>query len=318
MVKILNSKESALNELINGVMAAQPGKFVRMENLYSYVLYKSNIADDRVQIVISGGGGYGPLFPGFIGEGLADAVCFGDFNCAPNAYALYTVAKTINRGKGILFLTNNFTGDYLNNDMAKELLHLDGIESQVSYASDDIFSAKGEPKDKRGGLCGIGTLIKIASSAANKGLNLNDVYRVVQKANDRIRSLTVCLNQENMQMEFGNGFSGEAPTFVNDFVSADDLAANVIKHILKELKEFKNSRLYFTVNRMIGMSYLEGYVVLQSIKRQLEELGYVVGGCAVGGYFDAYNSNGCIISILAADDELEQYLNIVTAYDFTV
>ena len=85
------------------------------------------------------------------------------------------------------------------------------------------------------------------------------------------------------------------------------MAAND-KTYLKELKEFKNTRLYFTVNRMIGMSYLEGYVVLQSIKRQLEELGYT-GGCAVGGYFDAYNSNGCIIR-LAADDELEQYLSL--------
>lgn len=317
MIKILNSKDSALDEMISGVMAAQPGEFVRIENLHSYVLYNRNIVDDRVQIVISGGG-FGPLFPGFIGKGLADAVCHGEFNCAPNAYALYKVAKTINRRKGILFLTNNFTGDFLNNDMAKELLYIDGIESEVCYASDDIFSARGEPKEKRGGLCGIATLIKIASCAADKGLGLQDVYCITQKANDRLRSITVCLNEEKMQMEFGNGFSGEAPAVVKDFVSADDLAANAIKYILSELREFKDSCLYFTINRMIGMSYLEGYVVLQSVKRQLEELGYSVGGSAVGGYFDAYDSNGCIISILAADDELEQYLNPVTAYDFTV
>jgi len=143
MIKILNSIDSALDEMLSGVMAAQPGEFVRMENLHSYILYKRNIDNDKVQVVISGGGGFGPLFPSFVGKGLADAVCFGEFNCAPNAYALYEVAKTVNRGKGILFLTNNFVGDFLNNDMAKELLYIDGIASEVCYASDDILSARG-------------------------------------------------------------------------------------------------------------------------------------------------------------------------------
>jgi len=147
---------------------------------------------------------------------------------------------------------------------------------------------------------------------------LEDIYRIVQKANDRLRSITVCLNEDSMQLEFGNGFSGEAPVMVKDFISTDDLVSNAIKYILNELSEFKDSYLFFTINRMIGMSYLEGYVVLQSAKRQLEEQGYSVGDCAMGGYFDAYNSNGCIISILAADDELKQYLKPVTVYDFTI
>ncbi|MEM1483799.1 dihydroxyacetone kinase subunit DhaK [Oscillospiraceae bacterium PP1C4] len=318
MFEIFNQKTTAFKELISGILSAQPDDFVEIENLYSYTLHKKRIMDDRVQIVISGGGGYGALFPGFVGEGLADAVCQGDFDCAPNAYALYEVAKAVHRKKGILFLANHFTGDFLNNDMAQELLEGDNICSKACYVSDDLFSSRGEPKEKRGGLCGIALLIKIAASAADRGLGLEEVYRIVQKANDRLRSVTVCLNQQKRQMEFGPGFSGEAPAVVMSYQSADDLVQNALVFLLSELEEYPDSPLYFTINRMAGMSYLEGYIILQSVKSQLEASGHVVNGCSVGSYFNAFDSNGCIISVLAADDEIAQYIRPVSGYDFTI
>lgn len=61
---------------------------------------------------------------------------------APNAYVLYEMAKNIDCGKGILFLTNHYMGDYLNNDMAVELLAHDNINAAMCCISDDILSCE--------------------------------------------------------------------------------------------------------------------------------------------------------------------------------
>ncbi len=318
IMKIINNKEEVLGEVLEGIMFTQPDAYIRMINEFSYILYRKNMDDKKVKIIASGGAGRGPLFEGFAGEGLADAVVTGDFNCAPNAYALYDVARTIDRGRGILFLTNNYAGDYLNNDMAVELLSKEGISSGMVLVSDDIFSARGEPKDKRGGLSGIGILIKIASAAAEDGLSLEEVLRITQKANDRIRTAAVCMNDDLDLMEFGAGFSGEAPVITEKFQSADRLAESAIEKIMGELDSYQGGRIYLNVNRMRQMMYVEGYVVLMSLKRKLEKKGYSLIGASVGGYYDAYDANGCIISLLSADSELEKYIKPAKGYDFTI
>ena len=85
---------------------------------------------DRVAVIISGGGSNGPFIPGFVGEGLADCAVVGPPYTAPSAYAIYEAGLKLGREKGALLLYNNFMGDYLNNDMAAELLRLEGVRSE--------------------------------------------------------------------------------------------------------------------------------------------------------------------------------------------
>lgn len=117
-MKLINSVEIALDEMIKGILLAQPQEFERIDNDYSYALIRKKRVADRIRIMVNGGGGWGPMFPGFVGEGLADAMVHGDFNCAPNAWLIYETAYRIHTGKG------------------------------VCYASDDVCSAKGEEKEK--------------------------------------------------------------------------------------------------------------------------------------------------------------------------
>ncbi len=317
-MKIINEKEGILDDVLQGIMFTQQGTYIRMENEFSYMLHRKDIKNQKVQVILNGGAGKGPLFEGFVGKGLADAMVIGEFDCAPNAYALYEIGKKIERGKGILFLANNYSGDYLNNDMAMELLSAEGIRSGLILASDDMFSAKGERKENRGGLSGIGMLTKIASEAAGNGLSLKELYRVTQEANCRMRSMAVCVSEETNKIQIGAGFSGEAPSIAEDFISADQLAETVIECGMEELKAYENSKIFFTVNRMREMTYVEGYVVLMSMKRALEKRGYAIGGAAAGCYYDAYDSNGCIVTVLAANAEIERYIKTVNGYDFTI
>lgn len=318
-MKLLNSIDTALDEMLKGLLQAQPGEYERIENEYSYALVRKNRKPGKVGIMVNGGGGWGPLFPGMTGEGLADAMVHGDFNCAPNAWLIYETAKQIHEGKGIFILTNNYSGDYLNNDMAQELLSREGIPSYVCYVSDNVCSAKGEGKEKRGGMTGIGLLLKIAAAVAGQGAELEEITEIAEKANERLRTITVCCREEENIVEYGNGFSGEPPVRRKKFSSADDTASNILDFLLPELEDYKaDNKFHIMVNRMKKMSYLEGYVMANSLNRELARRGYKAGSCAVGGYFDAFETNGCIVSVMAYDHQLEPYMKPVKGYDFTL
>ncbi len=313
-----NTDQQCLDEVLKGIMAAQPGKFRRIGSEFGYTLTKSQLRSDKVQIIVNGGGGRGPFFEGLVGEGMADAMVSGDFNCAPNAYMIYQAAREIDRGKGVFLLTNNFMGDYLNNDMAQELLQAEGIASKVCYVSDDIYSARGEPKECRGGLSGIGLIMKTASAAAEKGASLEEVYRIAEKANRRIRSLTFLYNNETNRIEFGNGFSGEKAVEEIECCDVDTIARKVADILLGELDKYRSDMIHVMINRMLYMSYAEGYIILNALKKALEEQKCRVGICTTGNYLDVFDYNGCIVSLIAADEELEKHMKYVNGFDFAI
>jgi dihydroxyacetone kinase-like protein len=49
-------------------------------------------------------------------------------------------------------MTNNFAGDFLNNDMAVELLESEGIPSKVTIVVMTFSVLQVEPRENRGGL----------------------------------------------------------------------------------------------------------------------------------------------------------------------
>ena len=155
------------------------------------VLVKRTPTPDRFSIIISGGAGNGPLFPGYVGEGLADAASIGGPFSAPNAYAIYEAAKQLGSKKGVLLLYNNFAGDYLNNDMAQELLEQEGIQVETVISNDDIATALGEPRAERNGRCGIALLIKLAAAYAKAGMELKEAAQLLRYATTRLGTLSL-------------------------------------------------------------------------------------------------------------------------------
>ena len=61
-----------------GMELAYPQRWRRFRGeAHSATLMKRTLTPDRVAVIISGGGSDGPLLPGFVGEGLADACVVG-------------------------------------------------------------------------------------------------------------------------------------------------------------------------------------------------------------------------------------------------
>ncbi|MDC7289652.1 dihydroxyacetone kinase subunit DhaK [Blautia schinkii] len=315
-MRVWNSRKSAHEEALQGMMLASPGKFVRLPSDYGYGLYRANLPEKKVRIIINGGGGYGPMWAGFADEGLADAMVHGNFDSAPNAFVLYEMAKTIDCGCGVLFLTNHFMGDYLNNDMAVELLAHDGIDARLCCISDDILSCEGEAKENRGGLHGIGQVCKICAAAAHDGLSLEEVWRLAEKANSRLRSLSVNIREE--KMFFGEGFSGEPAVKTAAYQGVDRMAEEACKILLTEMEQWKEDTFYLSVNSHCSVGYTETFVMLNAVAVKLKECGIRLEGCAAGTYFDVFEGSGCMISLLACDEELRRYVRPVKGYGFVI
>ena len=198
------------SEYLTGMEMAYPERWKKLiGEKNSAALIRRRPAFGRPVVIISGGAANGPLFPGYVGEGLADAAVVGGAYSAPNAYAIYETGKYIDSGHGVLLLYNNFAGDYLNNDMAAELLAMDGIPVESVWTTDDIASALGEEKSARSGRTGIALMIKLAGSCLSEGYTLHQAAELLRKANERTATLSMRVDFSDRKVYYGEGFSGE-------------------------------------------------------------------------------------------------------------
>lgn len=274
----------------------------------SAALIKSQPDFDRPAIVISGGSASGPLFAGYVGEGLADAAVGGGPQAAPNAYTLYDVARHLGQKKGVLLLYNNFAGDYLNNDMAEELLAMDGIPVMSVAATDDIASAIGEERSQRGGRCGIALLIKLAAACAAKGLPLKDIQALTLAANSRLGTLSQQVNFEKGEITYGNGFSGEPPCRTETHMDMERAAGDAIDMLLDDLKPTGDESLLLLVNRERYTGYTDGYTVARACYKKLEQT-HRVHQLRVANFSNIIDVYGFNYTILCVNRALEPYLD---------
>ncbi len=99
---------------------------------------------------------------------------------------------------------------------------------------------------------------------------------------------------------------------------ADIIAEKAVEVLLKELGKYRGDRIHVMVNRMLYMSYAEGYIMLNAFRKALEKQECRIGICTAGNYFDVYDASGCVVSLMVSDDELEQYMKYVNGFDFAM
>ena len=285
-----------------------PGRWRAMKGSEpSAVLLKRTPTPERVAVIISGGGSNGPFIPGFVGEGLADAAVVGPPYTAPSAYALYEAGKAIGCEKGVLLLYNNFMGDYLNNDMADELLRLDGYSVAQVLCRDDMGTAIGEPRENRGGRIAIAYLIKIAAKAAAQGKSLDEVASLLHRAEARCSTLSLVVEPGSSFISFGKGISGE-PGFQNrENATLTDAAEQTIRLLVEDVKPRQGEKVFLLINRLRLTSYSDSFVMAGLMEVALRRC-CPVAQVRVGGYMQVTDTYGYTVTLLCADDEIASYL----------
>ena len=293
---------------IDSMAQAFPGRWRAMPGSEpSAILLKRETTPDRVAVIISGGGSNGPFIPGFVGEDLADAAVVGPPYTAPSAYALYEAGKALGREAGVLLLYNNFMGDYLNNDMADELLRLDGYRVEQVLCRDDMGTALGEPRENRGGRIAIAWLIKIAARAAKEGKPLEEVARLVRKAEARCSTLSLVVEPGSSFICFGKGISGEPGFLSRENATVTGAAEETIRLLFDDVRPRTGERVYMLVNRLRLTSYSDSFVMSGLMERTLRTL-CSVAQVRVGGYMQVTDTYGYTVTLLCADEEIASYL----------
>lgn len=302
------TRENYCPSWFDAMALAFPERFRALEGQApSAVLMKREATPERVQVIISGGGSNGPFIPGFVGEGLADCAVVGPPYAAPSAYALYEAGLALARQRGALLLYNNYMGDYLNNDMAAELLRLEGVRSEQAVCYDDLGSAIGEAREARSGRIGIAYMIRVAAGAAREGRSLEEVARLARKAAARMATVCVTVEPEADRVTYGRGFSDEPGFQTLERATVAGTAEETIRLLYEDLQPRPGERAHLMVNRARMTSYSDSFVMAGQLHAALERR-CPVARMRVGGYMQVMDVYGYTVTLLCADEELAPYL----------
>ena len=91
--------------------------------------------EQRVAVISGGGSGHEPMHAGFIGSGMLDAACPGLLFTSPNAVQIGAATEWADRGKGVVHVVKNYTGDVMNFTVSAN--HADVEVAQV-LVDDDV------------------------------------------------------------------------------------------------------------------------------------------------------------------------------------
>lgn len=321
MKKILNADVSnVVEEMLSGYLTAYRRYYKKIGD-YNAFRYKGN-RKDKVALVIGGGSGHEPLFSGYCGAGLADAVACGNICASPNPELIYETAKAVDQGKGVLFIYGCYAGDNLNFDMAEELCQADGMRTAHVRVWDDCASAPKERITDRRGIAGDVFVIKIAGAACDAGLPFEEVVRVAEKARDSINTIGLATSPGTLpgndkptfelpddEVEFGMGLHGEAGIERTKMQPAEQLVERMYSELKKEMGLKRGDETAVLVNSLGSTPLLELNIVFYDLHKLMAADGILIHDTEIKTYCTCMEMGGFSITILKLDEELKKYLD---------
>ncbi len=317
--KILNKDASnVVEESLTGYLAAYK-KYYKKIGEYNAFQYRGH-RKDKVALVIGGGSGHEPLFTGYCGAGLADAVACGNICASPNPELITMAAKAVDQGKGVLFVYGNYAGDNLNFDMAEEMCRAEGMKTAHVREWDDFASAPKERITDRRGIAGDVYTIKIAGAACDAGLDLDEVVRITEKARDNTNTIGLATSPGTLpgndkptfeiaddEMEFGMGLHGEPGIERTKMMPCCDMVERMYNELIAEMGLKEGDEIAVLVNGLGSTPLLELNLVYYELYKRMHRDGLKVYDAEVKTYCTCMEMGGFSITFLKLDDELKKY-----------
>lgn len=320
MKKIINSPETVVVEMCNGIVLAHP----ELEFLQKYkTIKKKKINKNKVTLISGGGSGHEPAHAGFVGKGMLDAAVCGDVFASPSQIQVYQAIKAAASEKGTLLIIKNYSGDMMNFKNAAYLAGEDGIKVDYIKVDDDISVEDSLYTVGRRGVAGTVLVHKIAGAAAELGLELEEVKKIALKAVSNVRSIGFALTSCTVpakgtptfelgadEIEFGVGIHGEPGIKREKISPADALAERMVDGLLKDLKIENSSKTktVILINGFGGSPLQELYLLNNSVNKVMAKKGITVVRAFVGNFMTSIDMAGASISIMKLDEELESLL----------
>ncbi|TQX82695.1 MULTISPECIES: dihydroxyacetone kinase subunit DhaK [Rhizobium] len=272
MSQFLNSRENAVTEALEGVLAASGGALVRLDGYpHIRVIVRSDWDKSKVALVSGGGSGHEPAHAGFVGRGMLTAAVCGDVFASPSVDAILAGILAVTGPAGCLLIVKNYTGDRLNFGLAAERARAYGLNVSMVIVDDDI--ALPELPQARG-VAGTLLVHKIAGAVAESGADLDAVIKAARRVIQNTSSIGISLDtctvpgspKENRipegHAELGLGIHGEAGVEQIEYSGAKGAVAAMVDRLAASMSDKPHVAL---VNNLGGTSILEMSVVIYEL-----------------------------------------------------
>jgi len=316
--KFVNEPSLAVKEMIAGFVGAFPHLYEKHPKVNA-VLHRQR-RTDTVALITGGGSGHEPLFAGFVGEGLADAAVCGNLYNAPDPESIYQTAKTVENGRGVIFLYGTYPGDRLNFDIAEERLNAEGIATRHVRVHDDITSAPVSRKEERRGVAGDVFLLRLVGAACDAGMDIDAIVDMANKANDQLWTIGAAItnrwdpnisgSERQEYIEYGIGLHGERGILRTQMQPVDQLVDRMYSQFMVETHLDPGTELCVLVNGLGTISIMELSIVFQRLKKLMETDGLVLYDADFNNYCASYTSNGFSITLFRVEEEWKPYLDM--------
>lgn len=319
MPYLVNDPHDFPRELAEGFVAANP-RYVRP--VFGGAVRATESRPGKPALIVGGGTGHYPAFAGWVGQGMADGVVFGNIFSSPSAAQAASVARAAHHGGGVLIAFGNYAGDVLHFGEAAELLKAEGIDARIAVVTDDTASAPMDDLERRRGICGWVTAFKVTGAACEDGKSLDEVVEVFNNVNYRTRTLGVAFKGCTLpgadgplftvpagKMGVGLGVHGEPGIYEADLGSAAEVAELLVGRLLEDKPRDAGNRVIALLNGLGSTTYEELFVTYGSVARLLRDSGVVVVDCEVGELTTSMDMAGVSLTLTWADDQIERYWN---------
>jgi dihydroxyacetone kinase-like protein len=318
--KFVNDPREFVPEMLEGIALANPDTLA-YDPRYNLIRRADAPRADKVSIIQGSGSGHEPAHVMVVGKGMLDGACPGDVFAAPPTDYVYESGKILASEKGVLLLVNNYTGDRMAFDMAKEMLEAEGLEVATLFINDDVAVKDSLYTVGRRGVAGNFFVIKACGAKAEEGADLAEVVRVGEKVNSVARTMGIALTGctppakgepiftlADDEMEVGVGIHGEPGRRREKIKSADAIVDELLDAIVPDLPYEAGDEVALMVNGLGGTPISELYLLYGLAHKKLAAKGIKVWRSYVGEYCTSLEMAGASITLVKVDNEIKGLL----------
>jgi dihydroxyacetone kinase-like protein len=318
--KFVNDPKDFVSEMLEGLALANPTTLKYVPD-YNLIMRADSPNENKVSIVQGSGSGHEPAHVMTVGPGMLDAACPGDVFAAPPTDYVYETVKLVASPKGVLLLVNNYTGDRMAFEMAQELAEAEDITVRTLFINDDVAVQDSTYTVGRRGVAGNFFVMKAVGAAAERGADLDEVYRIGEKVNSVTRTmgmaLTACtppakgsplFDLPDDEIEMGVGIHGEPGRRRAKLVPANDIVDELLTTVADDLPFVSGDKVALMINGLGGTPISELYILYGRAHKQLAERGIEVKRSYVGEYCTSLDMAGASLTLVRLDDEIDGLL----------
>jgi len=321
MKKIINKPDDVVYEMLKGLVMANPEKLAAVYD--KRIIYRKDPYLNKVAVISGSGSGHEPDQAFYVGRGMLDAACAGPVFAAPTLDAIVDAAKIVDRGRGVLFLVKNYTGDRANFEMASEMLEFEGGPNvETVIINDDVAVKDSTYTAGRRGVAGAMFVYKIVGAKSEEeGVNLSSLKKLAMDVNDNVRSMGFALKSCTTpskgsptfdlgadEIELGVGLHGEPGRERLKQMPANQVVKIITDSVIEDLPFVCGDEVAVMINGLGGTPIGELYIAAGIVLDILKDMKIKVFKTYVNNFCTSLDMEGCSVSILKLNEEFKRLL----------